>query len=73
MRPYIWNYNTRTGLGEITFAGEGGAKFEILTGSVARDYDDNLGGASLEDPGDKRMHRYIWEPPVPLESDREVL
>ncbi len=38
MRPYKWNYNTRTGLGEITYTDIGEPRYELLIGDAARDY-----------------------------------
>ena len=42
MRKYIWNYNTRTGLGEITYLDGMDPRYEIVTGSNARGYDETF-------------------------------
>ncbi len=65
LRPYRWNYNTRTGLGEITFTDGHEPKYEVLTGVNAKAYDESEElrcGRPIEDPEDPRIHRSSYEP-----------
>lgn len=51
MRPYIWKYNDRTGLGEITYLDGLTPQWELLTGLEAEAYDER----------EKRSHTSLVE------------